>query len=75
MCRISETSTRRGDRTPISFGSYNIRNSRNGGVESALQDMSQSNLSLGVFQETKIMYGVYTRGSVGYSVVAIDTPS
>ena len=36
--------------------------------------MSQANLDLGIFQETKMMGGFYTRGLVGYIVVAMDTP-
>ena len=34
--------------------------------------MSQSNLDLGALQENKIIDGIYTRGSAGYSVVATD---
>ena len=37
----------------IRFGIYNIRNGRNGGQESALRGMSQANMDLGIFQETK----------------------
>ena len=32
-------------------------------------------MDMGIFQETKITNGVYTRGLAGYSVVATDTPS
>ena len=35
---------------PIRFGTYNIRNGRNGGLESALRGMSQANIDLGIFQ-------------------------
>ena len=31
-------------------------------------------MHLGIFQETKVMDGVYTRGSAGYSVVTADAP-
>ena len=72
MRRSTRISTRRGERTPLRFGSYIIRKCLNGGLESALQGMSQANLDLGVFQETKITDGVYTRGSDGYSSVATD---
>ena len=41
----------------------------------ALRGISQDNMDLGVFQETKITDGLYTRGSAGYSVVATDAPS
>ena len=59
---------------PIIFGTYNIRNGRNGGLEAALQGMSQANMDLGIFQETKLTDGIYTRGSAGYSVVATGAP-
>ena len=60
---------------PIRFGTYNIPNGRNGGLEAALQGMSQANMDLGILQETKLIDGIYTRGSAGYSVVAMDAPS
>ena len=41
----------------------------------ALRGMSQANMVLGIFQETNLMDGVYTRGSAGYSVIATDAPS
>ena len=41
----------------------------------ALRGMSQANMDLGIFQETKVTYGIYTRGSVGYILVTIDVPS
>ena len=46
---------------PIKFGTYNIKNGRNGGLELALQGMAQANIDLGVFQETKCTDGIYTR--------------
>ena len=63
------------ERAPIWFGSYNIRNSRNGGLESALRGMSQDNLDLGVFQYTNLTDRFHTRGLARYSVVATDVPS
>ena len=60
---------------PIRFGTYNIRNGRKGGLEMALQGMSQANMDLGILQETKLTDGIYTRGSAGYSVIATDAPS
>ena len=60
---------------PIKFGTYNIRNGRNGGLESALQGMTQATIDLGVFQETKCTDGIYTRASAGYRVVATEAPS
>ena len=60
---------------PISFGTYNIRNGRNGGLELALRGMAQAIMDLGIFQETKCTDGIYTRESAGYSVVATDARS
>ena len=39
-----------GEGVPIRFGTYNIRNGRNGGMESALRGMAQANMDLGIFQ-------------------------
>ena len=55
---------------PILFGTYNIRNRCSVGLESALRGMAQSNVDVGVFQETKLTDGIYTRRSAGYKVVA-----
>ena len=63
------------EEVPIRFGTYNIRNGSNGGLESALRGMSQANIDLGIFQETKCTDGIYTRESAGYRVVATDAPS
>ena len=60
---------------PIKFGTYNIRNRRNRGLEAALKGMDQANLDMGILQETNITDGVYTRASAGYRVVATDAPS
>ena len=62
------------EEVPIRFGTYNIRNGRNGGLESALRGMSQANIDLGIFQETKCTDGIYTRESAGYCVIATDAP-
>ena len=48
------------EEVPIKFGTYNIRNGRNGGLELALRGMAQANIYLGVFQETKCTDGIYT---------------
>ena len=83
MCRHKEVSTgggryKRQEQArpvrPIRFGLYNIRNSRNGGLEFALRGMSQANMDLGIFQGTKITKFIYTRESSGYKVVATETP-
>ena len=59
----------------IRFGTYNIRNGRKGGLEAALRGMSQANMDLGILQETKLTYGVYTCRSAGYNVIATDAPA
>ena len=53
------------EEVPIRFGTYNNRNGRNGGLESTLRGMSQANMYLGIFQETKFTDGIYTRESDG----------
>ena len=62
-------------KVPIGFGTYNIRNSQKGGLETALRGMPQANMGLGILQETKLTDGIYTRGSAGYSIIAMDAPS
>ena len=62
-------------KVPIGFGTYNIRNGRNGGLEAALQGISQANMDLGIIQKTKLTDGIFTRGSAGYSVAVTDAPS
>ena len=59
----------------IIFGTYNICNGRNGGLEAALRGMSQANMDLGILQETKLTEGIYTRGSSGYSIIMTDARS
>ena len=73
MCWSTGKPTR--GKAPIRFGTYNIRNGPNGGMESALRGMSQANMDLGIFQETKVTDGIYTHGSARYSVFATDAPS
>ena len=63
------------EEVPIKFGTYNIRNGRNGGLESAFWGMAQANIDLGVSQEKKCTDGIYTRESAGYRVVVTDVPS
>ena len=38
------------EEVPIKFGTYNIRNSRNGGLETALRGMEKANLDMGIMQ-------------------------
>jgi hypothetical protein len=59
----------------IAVASYNIRSGRNGGLESALRAMEAMSVDIGIFQETKITGGIYTRSSSGYSIVASDAAS
>ena len=69
------TGSSTGEGLPIRFSTYNIRNGRNGGLESTLRGMAQDNMDLGILLETKCTDGIYTRESDGYSVVATDAPS
>ena len=62
-------------KVPIRFSTYNIRNGRTGGLEVALRGTFQANMDLGILQETNLTYGIYTRGSSGYSVIATDALS
>ena len=48
-------------KTIIRFGTYNIQNRRNSGIESALREMAQTNLDLGVFQKTKVTDRLHMR--------------
>ena len=41
------------------FGTYNIQNIRNGGLESALFSMAQANTNMGVMKETNLTRGFY----------------
>ena len=59
----------------IRFRSYNIQNGSNDGLESALLRMSQANMGLIFFQDTKVTSGVYTQGSSRYSIIMTNAPS
>ena len=69
------TGSSTGEGVLIRSGTYNIRNGRNGELESALQGMAQANMDLSIFQETKCTDGIYTHKSDGYSIVVTDIPS
>ena len=56
----------------IQFRLYNIRNGRNGGLDSALRTMDQASIELGVLEETKINERIYTQELSWYRVVALD---
>ena len=73
MCNRTERPT--SGKVPIRFGTYNICNGRNGGLEESLRGVTQANMDLGILQETKLTDRIYTRGSAGYSVVTTESPS
>ena len=56
----------------VHFGTYNIQNSHNGGLELALRGIYQANFDLVLLQDTKITDGVYAQDSTGFSVVTSD---
>ena len=60
---------------PIKFGTYNIRKGRNRGLQSALREISQANMDLGILQGKKLTDGVYNHRSDKYSIVATDALS
>ena len=66
---------RRDQETVIYFSLYKICNGSNWGPNLALRGMAQSNLGLGIFQETKVIGRIHTCVSVGYLFFATDTLS
>ena len=40
-----------------------------------MRGVSQANMDMGIFRETKLTNGIYTHGSAGCSVVAMDASS
>ena len=62
-------------RVPIRFVTFDIRNGRNRGLELVLRGMSQANMDLGIFQETKLTNVVYICESSINSVVATNALS
>ena len=66
---------RRGTEKMIRFGTFNIGNGKNGGLELELCGMAQVRVDCGVLQETKLTKGVYTRESSGFQVMATEEPS
>ena len=67
MCVPTEGNTREGrwgiwaTEKLIRFGTFNIRNDQNGGLELALRIMEQGQVDCGVFQETNLTKRVYAR--------------
>jgi hypothetical protein len=62
-------------RGSFSVATYNVRCGRNAGLESALRAMAATGVDLGIFTETKVTDGVYTRFSSGYNVTASNATS
>ena len=62
-------------KVPIRFGTYNICNGQKGGLEAALWRMSQAIMDLGILEDTKLTDDIYTRGSAGNNVIALDAPN
>ena len=56
----------------ILFGTYNVRNGCNDGLELYLCGMSQVNFDLGLLQETNITDGFCTLDSAGFRIIVID---
>ena len=59
----------------VSILTWNIRNGRNGGLESACRALGPLGVDIAVLQETKLTKGIYTKRSGGYTIVASDAPS
>ncbi len=62
-------------RGSFSVATYNVCCGRNAGLESALRAMAATGVDLGIFTETKITDGVYTRYSSSYNVTASNAVS
>ena len=71
----SEASTHAVDSGTFSIATWNIRNGRNGGLESACRALDSLGVDLALLQETKLTGGIHTRFSSGYTIVASDAPS
>jgi exonuclease III len=75
-CSLTVASSQTEDsETTFSVVTWNIRNGRNGGIESACRALAQMKANIAVLQETKLTQGIYTRHSSGFSVVASEAPS
>ena len=60
----------------LKLATWNIRSSRNGGLESACRAMGLMNVNIAFMQdETKLTGGIYTRYTSEYLVLAMDAPS
>ena len=52
----------------IRIATFNTRSGRAGGLKTALPDLRQGNIGIGVLQETKLTGVIHTRWSSGYNV-------
>ena len=59
----------------IKLCTYNARDGRNGGLESALRAMAQANVDVGVLTEAKLPPNMCTRHSSGCNVIATASPN
>ena len=60
----------------FSIATWNIRNGRNGGLESLCCALASLDVDIAVLRETKLTGGIYTHFSSGYSMIGtIDAPS
>ena len=76
MVRMAHRQPSQADgRGSFTVATYNVCCGRNAGLESALRAMAMMGVDLGVFTETKITDGVYTRFSSGYNVTATNAVS
>lgn len=64
-----------GKQRRIKVATYNIKNGRNGRVESVLRALDQMNLDLALITETKLTDDKYTKLSSGYLVFATTAAS
>ena len=61
--------------TVIRFGTYIIRNRRDGVLELDMRGVAHSNFDLGIFQKTKVVDGIYSRMLSGYRIFAANSLS
>ena len=67
--RYDREEKKRKRKETVAIGTWNIRDGRGGGIESACRALEASNVDVCVMQESKIVGNIYTRLSAGYSVV------
>jgi hypothetical protein len=57
-------------RKKIRMATFNVRNGRQGNLESALRTLKMMNIDSGILEETKIANAFYTRKAFGYEAIA-----